>query len=170
MDKVFSIEKLESANENVLSQTEKCHGREETHHHMVAHDLTGLGDLTFEWPELKSLGYIVSFRTEKGKTTEASARFYISSAELSVQEFANAARVHWSIKVKLHWKLDTALNEGACRIRREKSPENYATVRHTALNLLNADKTFKACIKRKQKRANRNAVYIEQVLIGQGAS
>jgi predicted transposase YbfD/YdcC len=170
MNKVFSISELESATENVLSQTEKGHGREETRHHMVTHDLTELGDIAFEWPELKSLGYIVSFRTEKGKTTEASFRFYISSAKLSVQEFANAAREHWSIEVKLHWKLDTALNEDACRIRRENSAENYAIVRHTALNLLNADKTFKASIKRKQKRANRNTDYINQVLTGQGAS
>jgi predicted transposase YbfD/YdcC len=170
MNKVFSISELESATENVLSQTEKGHGREETRHHMVTHNLTELGDIAFEWPELKSLGYIVSFRTEKGKTTEASFRFYISSAKLSVQEFANAAREHWSIEVKLHWKLDTALNEDACRIRRENSAENYATVRHTALNLLNADKTFKASIKRKQKRANRNTDYINQVLTGQGAS
>jgi predicted transposase YbfD/YdcC len=170
MDKVFSIGKLESAEENVLSQTEKGHGREETRHHMITHDLIELGDIAFEWPALKSLGYIVSFRTEKGKTTEASFRFYISSAKLSVQEFANAAREHWSIEVKLHWKLDTALNEDACRIRRENSAENYAIVRHTALNLLNADKTFKASIKRKQKRANRKTDYINQVLTGQGAS
>jgi len=170
MDKVFSISKLESATENVLSQTEKGHGREETRHHMVTNDLTKLGDIAFEWPELKSLGYIVSFRTVKGKTTEASFRFYISSAKLSVQEFANAAREHWSIEVKLHWKFDTAMNEDACRIRRENSAENYAIVRHTALNLLNADKTFKASIKRKQKRANRNTDYINQVLAGQGAS
>jgi hypothetical protein len=70
----------------------------------------------------------------------------------------------------LHWKLDTALNEDACRIRRENSAENYAIVRHTAFNLLNADKTFKESIKRKQKRANRNTDYINQVLTGQGAS
>lgn len=170
INEIFSIPKLEAASDNVLTQTEKGHGREETRHHMITHDLSELGDLVFEWPELKSLGYIVSFRTEKGKTTEASARFYISSAELSVQEFANAAREHWAIEVKLHWKLDTAMHEDASRVRRENSAENYATVRHTALNLLNADKTFKASIKRKQKKANRNTGYIEQVLTGQGAS
>jgi predicted transposase YbfD/YdcC len=137
---------------------------------MITHDLSELGDLVFEWPELKSLGYIVSFRTEKGKTTEASARFYISSAELSVEEFANAAREHWAIEVKLHWKHDTAMHEDASRVRRENSAENYATVGHTALNLLNAAKTFKASITRKQKKANQNTGYIEQVLTGLGAS
>ena len=102
--------------------------------------------------------------------SEASFRFYISSAKLSVEEFANAVRDHWSIEVKLHWKLDTALNEDGCRIRRENAAENFAVVRHTALNLLNAETSFKGGIKRKQKRANRNTRYLEQVLTGQGAS
>ena len=61
---------------------------------MITHDVTELGDIAFDWPELKSLGYIVSFRTERGQTIEASFRFYISSAKLSIQEFANAAREH----------------------------------------------------------------------------
>lgn len=62
------------------------------------------------------------------------------------------------------------MNEDACRVRRENSAENYVTVRYTALNLLNADKTFKASIKQKQKRSNRNTDYIEQVLTRQDAS
>jgi SOS response regulatory protein OraA/RecX len=62
------------------------------------------------------------------------------------------------------------MHEDATRVRRENTAENYATVRHTALNLLNANKTFKASIKRKQKRANRNTDYIVQVLTRQGAS
>jgi len=42
----------------------------------------------------------------------------ISTAKLSAEELAHAAREHWSIEVKLHWKLDIALKEDACRIRR----------------------------------------------------
>ena len=85
---------------------------------MVTHDLSELGDIFFEWLELKILDYIVSFRTEKGKATEASDRFYISSAELNVNDFANSAREHWAIEVKLYWKLDTAIHEDASRVRR----------------------------------------------------
>ena len=166
LSEIFTVAKMEAATANTFAQSEKSHGREETRLHMVSHDLTELGDIEFEWPELKTLGYIVSFRTEKGEQTEAAFRFYISSAKLSVEEFAHAAREHWSIEVKLHWKLDTALNEDACRIRRENASENYAVVRHTALNLLNAESTFKAGIKRKQKRANRSISYLEQVLTG----
>jgi predicted transposase YbfD/YdcC len=63
--------------------------------------LIELGDIVFEWTELKSLGCIISFITEKGKTIEVSFRLYTSSAKLSTQEFTNAAREHWSIEVKL---------------------------------------------------------------------
>ncbi len=85
---------MEAATANTLAQSEKSHSREETRLHMVSHALTALGDIEFEWPELKTLGYIVSFRTEKGEQTEAAFRFYISSAKLSVEEFAHAAREH----------------------------------------------------------------------------
>ncbi|MFA0427772.1 ISAs1 family transposase, partial [Vibrio sp. 10N.222.51.C5] len=48
--------------------------------------------------------------------------------------------------------------------------ENLAVIRHIALNLLTEEISFKAGIKRKQKKANRNNAYLSQVLAGQGAS
>lgn len=84
---------------------------------MISHDLTALGDIDFECSELKTLGYVVSFLIENGAQTEAVFRFYISSAKLSVDEFAHAAREQRLIEVKLHWKLNSAFNEDACRIR-----------------------------------------------------
>lgn len=55
-------------------------------------------------------------------------------------------------------------------IRREQAGENLAVIRHTALNLLTEETSFKAGIKRKQKKANRSNSYLSQVLAGQGAS
>jgi len=72
--------------------------------------------------------------------------------------------------VKLHWKLDVALREDACRIRRGDAAENFSKIRHIALNLLNKDQTFKARIKRKQKRAGRSESYLTAVLTGQHVS
>jgi predicted transposase YbfD/YdcC len=83
---------------------------------------------------------------------------------------AHAAREHCSIEVKLHCKLDVALREDACRIRRGDGAENFSKIRHVALNLLNSDKSFKAGIQRKQKRAGRSESYLAQVLTGQDAS
>ncbi|WP_141709748.1 transposase, partial [Vibrio splendidus] len=60
--------------------------------------------------------------------------------------------------------------EDECRIRREQAGENFAVIRHIALNLLTEETSFKAGIKRKQKKVNRSNSYLSQVLIGQGAS
>ena len=60
---------------------------------------------------------MVSFKKEGDEpSTQPFVRYYISSAKLSAKELAHAASEHWSIEVKLHWKLDVALREDACRI------------------------------------------------------
>ena len=110
------------------------------------------------------------FDLKKGEIAKPSMRFFISSAKLNAAEFDHAARTHWSIEIKLHWKIDTAFNEDFSRIRRENAAENMAMVRHTAINLLAKEKTFKASTRRKLKKANRNVEYIEKVLIGQDLS
>ncbi|EGI6383558.1 ISAs1 family transposase, partial [Salmonella enterica subsp. enterica serovar Manhattan] len=43
---------------------------------------------------------------------------YISSADLTAEKFANVMRSHWDVENKLHWRLDVAMNEDDCRIRR----------------------------------------------------
>jgi predicted transposase YbfD/YdcC len=170
-DNIFDLKDLQDSLDNTYATQEMSRGRLETRLHKVSHDINALGDLAFEWPGLKTLGYAVSFRQEDGKpATSASIRYYISSAKLSAKDFAHAIREHWSIEVKLHWKLDTAFREDACRIRRGDGAENFAKIRHVALNLLNAEKSFSGGIKRKQKRANRSESYLSQVLTGQGAS
>lgn len=70
----------------------------------------------------------------------------------------------------MHWRLDVGFNEDSCRIRREQAGENFAVARHIALNLLTAETSFKAGIKRKQKKANSSNAYLSRVLAGQGAS
>jgi predicted transposase YbfD/YdcC len=62
-------------------------------------------------------------------------------------------RTHWSVENPLHWVLDLAFNEGACRIRKDHAPENLALVRHLALSALNQEKTAKVGIKNKRLRA-----------------
>lgn len=65
---------------------------------------------------------------------------------------AVATRSHWHIENKLHWKLDVAMREDSCRIRRGDAAELLAGFRHIAVNLLNNTKTFKAGLRRKQKK------------------
>ncbi len=165
LDGIFSINRLEDKETEAYSTSEKGHGREEVRHCMVV-NASEIGDLAFEWTSLKTLGYVVSFRTEKGKKTTAAFKFYISSAELDAKSLLNASREHWSVENKLHWQLDVSMNEDACRIRQKNSTENLATVRHTSLNLLKADDSFQGGIKRKHKQANRSDSYREKIVSG----
>ena len=64
---------------------------------------------------------MVSFGKEivsQAKETEMQVRYYISSANLTAEKFARSIREHWEIENRLHWCLDTAMNEDGCRIRR----------------------------------------------------
>jgi predicted transposase YbfD/YdcC len=171
MGKVFNSSMLNSYEGDKYSIQEKGHGRTETRLALVSHDPSQLGDVELDWPELKTLGVVVSVRQEGDKPAETmTIRHYISSAELDAKELLEKSRAHWSIEVQMHWRLDVGMNEDSCRIQREQAGENLAVFRHIALNLLIEDKTFKAGIKRKQKKANRSNAYLSQVLAGQGAS
>ena len=49
-------------------------------------------------------------------------------------------RSHWGIENRLHWVLDIAFDEDHCRVRKDNGPENFAILRHIALNLLKQEK------------------------------
>ena len=76
----------------------------------MSHDIDALGDIALEWPGITTLGYVVSFRKIGNEpSTQPFVRYYISSTKLRAKELAHAAREHWSIEVKLQWKLDVVL-------------------------------------------------------------
>ena len=56
------------------------------------------------------------------------------------KQIAHAVRTHWAIENALHWTLDVVFNEDASRMRTDHAPQNMATIRHAALNLLNCAK------------------------------
>ncbi|PJE78095.1 hypothetical protein CI610_02970 [invertebrate metagenome] len=62
------------------------------------------------------------------------------------------------------------MREDDCRIRRGDAAEMLAGFRHVASNLLNNTKTFKAGLRRKQKKAAMSSRYLEEVLVGQELS
>jgi len=69
---------------------------------------------------------VVNFRSEitkVNKEPEISVHYYISSSNISAENFASAIRVHWAIDNKLHWRLDMTMNEDNCRIRRGDAAE-----------------------------------------------
>lgn len=111
--------------------------------------MSPLGDLTFEWPNLTTIGIVATIREEGGKPfncEQLELRFYISSRKLTAKELLESGREHWSIEASWHYRLDAGMREDECRIRRRESGENLAVCRHIALNLLTEEESFKAGI------------------------
>jgi predicted transposase YbfD/YdcC len=61
-----------------------------------------------------------------GDKVSEETHYYISSLPLSAgaKKVAHAIRSHWSVENNLHWCMDVAFNEDACRVRKDKGPAN----------------------------------------------
>lgn len=81
---------------------------------------------------------MVKSRVLEKEILREETRYFITSLT-DVECFAKAVREHWGIENSLHWCLDVGFNEDRCRMRKDHSGENFAVVRHIALNLLKKD-------------------------------
>jgi predicted transposase YbfD/YdcC len=118
-----------------------------------------------EWRGLQS---IVMIQTERqlGDQTTVSRRYFISSLKSDAERLLQAVRGHWGIENKVHWVLDIAFREDDCRIRKGYSAENFAVLRHIALNLLRRETSAKRSIKGKRMKAALDEKYLFKVLTG----
>ena len=66
----------------------------------------------------------------------------------------------------MHWVLDIAFREDDSRIRKGNGAENFAVLRHIALNLLRREKTVKRSLKGKRMKAGWDKNYLLKVLTG----
>ncbi len=64
---------------------------------------------------------------------------------------------------RLHWVLDVAFHEDLSRLRSSHGPQNMATVRYIALNLLRGAKD-KHSLKTRRKSAGWNTDYLEAII------
>jgi predicted transposase YbfD/YdcC len=78
----------------------------------------------------------VQSRAELCDRSRFEARYYVSSADLSAQQAAEAVRGHWGIENPLHWTLDVVFAEDQSRLRKGHGARNMAVVRHFAINLV----------------------------------
>jgi predicted transposase YbfD/YdcC len=138
------------------------HGRLETREYWITEEINWL-DKKSEWPGIKTIGMVKSIREVKDIKTEE-FRYFISSLKQDAKIFAKAVRGHWGIENSLHWSLDVSFNEDQSRVRKDYAPENFATLRHIALNMLKQETTLKKGIKCKRLKACADQNYLEKVV------
>jgi len=147
----------------------KGHGRIEVRECWATSDpdyLSYINEQLSEWPGLSSLAMVKSQRTVIGEETTIKYRYFISSLASDAQLILHAVRTHWGIENKVHWILDIAFREDDCRVRKGNGAENFAVLRHLALNLLKHEQSLKCGIKAKRKKAGWDHDYLLKVLAG----
>jgi predicted transposase YbfD/YdcC len=115
------------------------------------------------WKNLTQVALVQCARTVRGKTT-TERRYYISSTNSTAAQTLAATRGHWGIENSLHWVLDVTFREDDSRIRTGYAAENFAVLRHLALNLLRGETTTKRSLKGKQLKSALSEKYLEKVM------
>lgn len=140
------------------------HGRIETRKCTVL-PLMYLHQFKLKWRGLQSL-ILIESRREVNDQSQIEQRYYISSLPMNARLLMTSVRQHWGIENRLHWVLDVVFREDDSRIRKDYGAENFAVVRHIALNLLKQEHSNKFSIKKKRYVATLNPQYLEQILRG----
>lgn len=145
---------------------EKDHGRIETRRCWSVSDVDWLQKKE-AWRGLRSICAIEAERVEVvTKKQSIETRYFISSLESDAKEMMRAVRKHWGVENSLHWVLDVAFREDHCQIRKDHGAENFAMLRHIALNPLKRERTAKVGVKIKRNKAGGDNNYLLKVLTG----
>lgn len=149
------------------ASSEKGHGRTEDRRCWVL-DVDDTFAERARWKGLAKLVYVERDCTVGEVTTVGMRLFITSRASLTAVEALAAVRSHWQIENKVHWTLDVAFREDESRLRAENAAENFAVVRHMALNLLRSVKGSKVGIKNRRLEAGWNEEFFMKVLSAYG--
>lgn len=156
--------KAPSVNLNRWEDVDKGHGRIENRCCVTSNKIDWL-EQKAQWAGMCSVAMIEETREINGKIS-VDRRFFISSLPPDAEQIAKAIRAHWQVENSLHWTLDVIFNEDQSSVRKDHAPENMATVRHMALNMLNtAKKHFKGVsLKALRKTAGWEDASLQRIL------
>jgi predicted transposase YbfD/YdcC len=118
-----------------------------------------------DWTNLRTL-VMVKRERRLGNKIETEVKYYISSLVSSARHILDAVRDHWGIENRVHWVLDIAFREDESRLRKGNGAQNFAVLRHIALNLLKQERSCKRGIKTKRLKAGWSLDYLSKVLLG----
>ena len=142
----------------------KGHGRIEIRQCWVIDDPLAFEHIRHHngWADLHS---IVRVQRERrlGDAVAHDTAYYISSLPAHAAQLLEATRDHWAIENSLHWVLDVTFREDESRIRKDNAPQNFAVLRHIALNILKADPS-KGSLRQKRYQATLNEDFLFQIL------
>jgi predicted transposase YbfD/YdcC len=144
---------------------DKNHGRIEIRHCWTI-DYPSLSGCLRGADNWRNLATFVKVRAERrvGDKLSVEDRYFIASYQESAAHILQHTREHWHIENSLHWVLDIAFREDDSRIRKGNGPQNFAILRHIALNLLKQNSKSKLGIKNRRLRAGWDNDYLMAVL------
>jgi len=142
----------------------KAHGRVETRRCWAIHDPLAM-DCLAHYDGWAGLRTIVMVQRERRSTQAVQTQtvYYLSSLPPDASRLLAATRAHWTVENACHWTLDVTFGEDASRLRLDDAPENFAILRHIALNLLKHHPA-KLSLRRKRFRAALDDAFLLELL------
>jgi predicted transposase YbfD/YdcC len=147
-----------------VEEVDSGHGRVEVRHYELVGDLSTLPKPE-QWKDLQGIARVECERHMDGQVS-SEVRYYITSFGQKVGRLAEAVRGHWGIENSLHWVLDVTFREDDSRLRTGYGAENFAVIRHIALNLLKREPST-GSLKRKRYKAALSNEFRSNVLFPQ---
>jgi predicted transposase YbfD/YdcC len=147
-----------------------CDAFDDTHGRLVRRrvfastEAAGLEALS-AWPGLRTVLAVEAIRSVNGTAkVETEIRYFLSSCRNDPAVLGQAIRAHWEIENALHWVLDVTFREDDSRVRDRTAARNLAILRKIAINLVGRDRSSKASMRAKRKRAAWDDSYMLQLL------
>jgi len=157
-------ENFENCSYDYCETLDNEHGKLEIRRYWTTADIDWLQGKE-DWKKLETICMVQRERHFTDRI-ESETSYYISSVENNAKKIGSAIRTHWGIENSLHWVLDVSFREDECRIRKDNAPENFAVLRHIALNMIKKETSLKTSIRCKRLRAGWDNDYLLKVLAG----